>query len=157
MMDTRDRTWLEIMNLVMPNPNLWESVRRGDEMIAKQKALAEAESIITKYAGSINFNTYERDREMQGMLGDKPESCPVRLSSGAVGQTAFSAFSSHSMESDSMGSLYFPCPKCGVINKRPREGYVENCQGCGTDEVACNAGGEAGKQEEETNELAKAA
>lgn len=31
-------------------------------------------------------------------------------------------------ESDSMGSLYFPCPSCGAINKRPREGYVERCQ-----------------------------
>lgn len=31
-------------------------------------------------------------------------------------------------ESDSMGSLSFPCPACGAINKRPREGYVERCQ-----------------------------
>lgn len=31
-------------------------------------------------------------------------------------------------ESDSMGSLYFSCPACGAINKRPREGYVESCQ-----------------------------
>jgi hypothetical protein len=33
-------------------------------------------------------------------------------------------------ESDSKGSLYFPCPTCGHINKRPREGFVELCQKC---------------------------
>ncbi len=32
------------------------------------------------------------------------------------------------LESDSMGSLYFPCPVCKTINKRPREGFVERCQ-----------------------------
>ncbi|MBI2335015.1 hypothetical protein HYU96_04425 [Candidatus Daviesbacteria bacterium] len=42
-------------------------------------------------------------------------------------------------ESDSMGSLYFPCPACGAINKRPREGYVERCQNpdCISPEAVC--------------------
>ncbi len=125
-MDTTNKTWLEIMEEVMPNNPLWESVRRGEEMLAKQQALAQAEAILSKYPQSSSFNN-RRDREMQAMLGDKPESCPPRLSSG-VGQTAFQVFSSHSLESDSMGSLYFPCPACGAVNKRSREGYVESCQ-----------------------------
>lgn len=33
-----------------------------------------------------------------------------------------------SLEPDSKGSLSFPCPACGHINKRPREGHVESCQ-----------------------------
>jgi hypothetical protein len=33
-------------------------------------------------------------------------------------------------ESDSKGSLFFPCPSCRHINKRPREGFVEFCQKC---------------------------
>ncbi len=126
-MDTKNKTWIEIMEEVMPSSFLWKSVRRGDEVVAKQEALAQAQAILTKYSQSSGFNDYDRDREMQKMLGDKPESCPPRASSG-MGQTAFQVFSSHSMESDSMGSLTFPCPACGAINKRPREGYVERCQ-----------------------------
>lgn len=42
-------------------------------------------------------------------------------------------------ESDSKGSLYFACPVCGAINKRPYEGYVDNCQSCGTDKVSCQS------------------
>lgn len=44
-------------------------------------------------------------------------------------------------ESDSMGSLFFSCPVCGTTNKRPREGYVNNCQSCGSDKVSCNSSG----------------
>jgi len=40
-------------------------------------------------------------------------------------------------ESDSKGSLFFPCPSCRHINKRPREGFVEFCQKCSTS-VRCD-------------------
>lgn len=123
-LDTTNKTWLEIMEDVVPNHLLWDSVRRGDEMRAKQEALEEAERIYTRYP---NDNSYDKQLEEQRMLGDKPESCPPKASSVA-GQTAFQVFSSHSLEADSKGSLYFPCPACGFINKRPREGYVERCQ-----------------------------
>lgn len=33
-------------------------------------------------------------------------------------------------ESDSKGSLFFPCPSCRHVNKRPREGFVSFCQKC---------------------------
>lgn len=51
-------------------------------------------------------------------------------------------------ESDSMGSLYFSCPVCGATNKRPREGYVNNCQSCGSDKVACKSSGTTTDQQE---------
>lgn len=60
-------------------------------------------------------------------------------------------------ESDSMGSLYFPCPVCGAVNKRPREGYVNNCQSCGTDKVACKSSGAKKEEPSTSKELAKAA
>lgn len=123
-LDTTEKTWLEIMEEVIPDYLLWGSVRRGDEITSKQEALEQAERIYTRYS---NGNSYNLEYEEQRMLGDKPESCPPRISSG-IGQTAFQVFSSHSLEVDSMGSLYFSCPACGVINKRPREGYVERCQ-----------------------------
>ena len=111
----------------MPNTTLWKGVIRGEEMLAKQQALAQAEAILSKSYRSPSFNGYQKDMELQHMLGNKPESCPPRVSS-AGSQTAFQVFSSHSLETDSMGSLYFPCPACGATNKRPREGYVERCQ-----------------------------
>ena len=60
-------------------------------------------------------------------------------------------------ESDSMGSLYFPCPVCGAINKRPWEGYVNNCQSCGTDKVSCAPSGAKKEEKKEDYELPKAA
>lgn len=123
-LDTTNKTWLEIMEEVIPDHLLWESVGRGDEIIAKQEALEQAEGIYIRYSSG---NSYNLKQEEQRMLGDKSESCPPGTSSG-IGQTAFQAFSSHSLEADSMGSLYFPCPACGFTNKRPREGYVESCQ-----------------------------
>ncbi len=142
-MDTNNKTWLEIMEEVIPDQDLWNSVRRGDEMYAKQEALAQAEKIFRNYPlmdkVTSAYNDENMEREIQGMLGDKAGSCPVRFSSG-IGQTAFQSFSSHSLEADSKGSLTFPCPACGFINKRPREGYVQSCQnpGCSSPEkVRC--------------------
>jgi len=33
-------------------------------------------------------------------------------------------------EKDSKGSLFFACPRCKHVNKRPREGFLELCQRC---------------------------
>ncbi|MBI2019645.1 hypothetical protein HYS95_03195 [Candidatus Daviesbacteria bacterium] len=54
-------------------------------------------------------------------------------------------------ESDSKGSLYFPCPLCGAINKRPWEGFVNNCQSCGTDKVSCKSLGVSKKADKDEN------
>jgi hypothetical protein len=40
-------------------------------------------------------------------------------------------------ESDSKGSLFFPCPSCKHVNKRPREGFLERCMKCSTS-VRCD-------------------
>lgn len=63
--------------------------------------------------------------------------CPssVKGASGRSGVAGVSIFG----ESDSMGSLYFSCPICGAVNKRPWEGYVNNCQSCGSDKVSCGS------------------
>lgn len=116
-MGTQNRLWLKIMEEVMPNTTLWESVRRGDEMLAKQEALAKTESIITKYSGSISFIRERYNREMQAMLGDRPESCPPKsLSSG--GQTAFQIFSENSLTT------------AGVLNSKDKD-FCNNCPVCG--------------------------
>lgn len=87
--------------------------------------------------------------------------CPSnnRVSSGSTSSIAgVSVFG----ESDSMGSLYFPCPVCGSVNKRPREGFVERCQSCGSGEVACKPSSAGSEKKQEKNqkddyELPKAA
>ncbi len=134
-LDTQQRVWTEIMEEVIPDAFLWNGVRRGDEIFAKQEALREAERIF----GHNYYDDREMQQDMQRMLGEKSGSCPIRFTSNK-GQTAFQVFSSHSLEADSMGSLSFPCPACGTINKRPREGYVERCWNSGCPKpgaVAC--------------------
>lgn len=38
---------------------------------------------------------------------------------------------------DGKGSLYFACPKCHKINKRPFGGYLDRCTHCKTTDVSC--------------------
>lgn len=56
--------------------------------------------------------------------------CPVSVATRVLGGSSLglSGAGSSLSESDSKGSLSFPCPACGTINKRPKEGYVESCQ-----------------------------
>lgn len=119
-LDTSRNSLVSILARVIVDTRQIEMIRNGKDIITKQVALAQA--------GRVYLADYDsRSPLIRGVLGDRPESCPPRPIS-AVGQTAFQIFSSHSLESDSMGSLYFPCPACGATNKRPREGYVELCQ-----------------------------
>lgn len=60
-------------------------------------------------------------------------------------------------ESDSMGSLYFACPVCGAVNKRPWEGYVDSCQSCGSKEVACGPSSAQKEEKQDDYQLKKAA
>lgn len=76
---------------------------------------------------------------------------PVRaVNTGCGFSSGFAMSSSNSMpfgvldfsgkpqdESDSKGSLFFACPVCKHINKRPREGFLEFCQKCNTS-VRCD-------------------
>lgn len=81
--------------------------------------------------------------------------CPSSVKTAGGGSTisGISVFG----ESDSMGSLYFPCPKCGAVNKRPFEGYVDNCQSCGSAEVSCKPSAAKTEKQKDSKELAKAA
>lgn len=133
-----NRRWIEIMEEVIPDAILWDSVKRGEEILAKQQALQDAERIFG--------HGYTDDRQMQQdvkkMLGEKAGSCPVRFTLAYGSQTAFQIFSSHVWEADERGSLYFPCPhNCGKFNKRLRGQTIDYCGegqegGCGRD-VRC--------------------
>lgn len=85
--------------------------------------------------------------------------CPVSASeaSSILRGVSFSSRGTISIESDSMGSLSFPCPVCGFINKRPREGFVEVCQNSSCSDptkLACHTKASKNK---DNDELPKAA
>ena len=159
-LDTKTKSWIDILAGLVDNPALWQSLRVGEDKVAKEKALAQARSV-SQSLTSKSLPPEDAMMQIMGMLGAGSGSCPV-----LVRGTAFQVFSGSSLtiigsafsESYSMGSLYFPCPVCGAINKRPREGYVENCRSCGTDEVVCKPSGtKEEKKEDEDYQLAKVA
>lgn len=119
-LDTRRDSLVSILEYVIADTRQIDMIRNGRDIITKQVAIYEAGRV-------YSADYYSRSRLITAVLGDKPESCPPKMVSSG-GQSAFQIFSSHSVESDSHGSLYFSCPACGAINKRPREGYVESCQ-----------------------------
>lgn len=80
--------------------------------------------------------------------------CPTG-SAGALGGGSLGSEGTLTLEADDFGSLEFFCPKCKGKNRRPRGGFVENCQKCGTDKVYCNKPTKQPKEQEK--ELAKAA
>jgi len=143
-LDTNNKTWIEIMEQVIPDQVLWDSVRRGDEMRAKQEALAEAERIfknyrptyITTIATPSSGDDENMQRAIFGMLGDKQGSCPIRLASVlSKGQTALQVFSENSLIIGGTLNSKDPdycisCPACGeAINCVVKTGG--SCPKCG--------------------------
>lgn len=132
-LDTKNKPWIEIMQQVIPDQVLWNSVIRGDEMRAKQEALAEAERIFAKYKepkGEYNYYGDNRDiqMDMQRMLGQNPGSCPIRFSSA---KTALQVFSEN--------SLTFSGTSSGVSSKDP-----DFCKVCPVCEAMINCVVKAG-------------
>ncbi len=129
-LNTGGNSWMYILQELIIDPALWQMVRAGEDKRAKEEALVQAR-IVYQRLSDKSLPLEDSRRMVLGMLGKESGSCPVLLQS-----TAFQAFSKNSLtlgnsslvESDSKGSLYFPCPACKTVNKRPREGYVESCQ-----------------------------
>lgn len=143
-MDTKERSWIEVMEEIIPDQDPWDSVRRGDEMRAKQEALAEAEKIFkhypSTYTAAVSYDDENMQRAIHGMLGDKQGSCPVRLVSALSGQTAFQIFSENSLTIGGVITSKDPdfcisCPACEAEircvvktgGSCPRCGAVKRC------------------------------
>lgn len=105
-------------------------------LINKGKHILSATVNFVKTAGRV-FRSAQEEADWFGMRAVKEIAAGCGLSGGfSIG--GIKSFISGVIrgiggllgfgESDSMGSLYFSCPACGAINKRPREGYVESCQ-----------------------------
>ena len=109
--------------------NKFDEVKKG--LIEKVLSTGWKIVEVTSFIDQVNY--YGRRQVEEIMVG-----CGLSAGFSARGKFRLSGFISGMIrglgglpgfgESDSMGSLYFPCPACGAINKRPREGYVERCQ-----------------------------
>lgn len=134
-------SWIHILGELIDDPLLWETIRNGEDQRAKQEALRQARVVQKQFSITHDYRySDEATMAVMQMLGPKSGSCPVVFKSTAFGVVAGSSLtvgSSGFSESDSKGSLYFPCPACGTMNKRPREGYAERCQnpGCPSPEA----------------------
>jgi len=135
-LNTHGNSWMYILQELIDDPALWQSIRTGEDKVAKEKALVQARNV---YQSLTNKSLSPEDARVQilGMLGVGSGSCPVVFKSTAFGVFAgFSLLIGSFAESDQYGSLEFECPKCKSINRRPRGRLIPNCQHCSAD-VRC--------------------
>lgn len=154
-LQTKGQDWINILEQLINDPRLWESIRKGVDTKAKKEAVRRAVIVRNEiFNAKRPLDMDHAVMTIMQMMGSGSASCPAAITNKRTGAFTVFAGSSASFitssfaESDSMGSLYFPCPVCGVVNKRPREGFVENCQSCGTDKVSCKSGGTSAVKQE---------
>lgn len=139
--------------LIAGEDELWESVRRGDDLEAKREVFAQAEQIYHSLANGrekVNMVRMIDRLQQAGMIGEDPTSCPktmtVRISTRS---SAFNAFyrSSRKVNKEASRSTRqnkndpdycIHCGACGEeINWVVRKGEAcpgpgnENVEGCG--------------------------
>lgn len=143
-LDTKNKTWVDILEKLIDAPNVWAMIRNGEDKQHKKEALRQA-AIVQKQFFRAPVLSYSEDAIMavRRMLGLRPSSCPPCSSS--TSGTAFQTFSESALtigisggivESDQYGSLEFQCPKCKITNRRPKGQLIPNCQHCKAD-VRC--------------------
>ncbi len=138
-LNTHGKSWMYILQELIVDPDLWQMVRAGEDIKAKEEALVQAR-VIHHSIFNKSMPSEDARRAVIGMLGDKSSSCPWLAKAG----TAFQVFAgsslliggSRSLESDQYGSLEFDCPKCKRTNRRSKDTLIPNCQHCGTN-VRC--------------------
>ncbi|MBI2196147.1 hypothetical protein HYU45_00900 [Candidatus Daviesbacteria bacterium] len=90
-LDTKDRSWIEILERLIYDPKLWEGIRQGEDKVAKKKALEQARTIQKQLFFSTKPITYqEAQMAARQMIGSYPGSCPPRNSTGRTALRVFS-------------------------------------------------------------------
>ncbi len=133
--------------LIVENaPKVHELLKKAYNAIVNK-----ADEVVDSLQDGTYFADWQQDRiatlAQMAVLGTQPVravSTGCGFSSGfAVRSGNNSPFgvvdfsSMNQEESDSKGSLFFACPTCRYVNKRPREGYLEQCMKCSTS-VRCD-------------------
>lgn len=133
-LDKDSKFWIYILEELIDDHTLWQTIRSGEDQLAKQEALEQAKSVfrelfsIRPMVEKLNF---VRMRILP-MLGNKPTSCRPNLSTS----TASQIFSENSLTFISSGlvskdsDFCISCPVCGEkINCVVKTGG--SCPKCG--------------------------
>lgn len=130
---THNTSWTYILEGLIEDPKLWESIRRGGDQVSKKEAIREATMVQKELFGDKNaYLPLEQGvLVMQRILGDKAVGCPSLVRSL---KTAFQVFSENSLTYTSSISkdpdFCRNCPMCGKeINCVVRTGG--SCPECG--------------------------
>lgn len=129
-LNTRGRSWIYILEELIDDPILWESIRNGEDQRAKKEAVRQAR-MVQKDLFAVSRPSDEVPVAFLQMLGTKGASCPVNMQKG----TAFQIFSESAITF--VGSISKDpdfcrvCPVCQrEINCIVRVGG--SCPACGT-------------------------
>lgn len=129
-LNTRGNSWMYILQELIDDPALWQSIRTGEDKAAKEKALAQARAVYQSLTDK-SLSLEDARRQILGMLGAGSGSCPVVFKS-----TAFQVFSGSSLLTGGGGTTKDSdfcrnCPICGAeINCIVRVG--QSCPSCKT-------------------------
>ncbi len=120
-LNTHGNSWMYILQELIDDPALWQSIRNGEDQRAKKEALRQAvmvqKRLFTAPESIPSYSLQEDQMAVIQMLGPKSGSCPVLFSAGA-GKTAFETFSGSSLTfggSTSKDKDY--CNKCGACGE----------------------------------------
>lgn len=133
-LDKDSKFWMYILEELIDDPELWQSIRLREDQLAKQEALEQAKSVLKglfSIRPLVDKMNFVKERILP-MLGNKPTSCPP----ASTTSTTFQIFSENSLSlgsvnfsgTDKYGSLEFDCPKCKRKNMRPHGKLMPNCQ-----------------------------
>lgn len=132
-LNTHGNSWIYILQELIDDPALWQSIRNGEDQSAKKEAVRQA-VIVQKELFTVSRLIYSDDAKVAitQMLGPGSGSCPVLFSTGA-GKTAFQTFSESAVTFTGSTSkdpdFCIHCGACGEkINCVVRRG--EKCPKC---------------------------
>lgn len=134
-LDTKGKSWIDILGRLIDDPVLWTMIRDGEDRILKKETLRQA-AIVQKQWFAVPGLSYSDEAKMavMQMLGPYPESCPP--GSSVQNRTALQVFSENALTYAGSSISKNPdfcrtCPACGKeINCVVKMGG--SCPKCGT-------------------------
>ena len=128
--DNSDLNWLDFFDMRVNDKTIWEQIRSGEDILAKELAIKNSGSIYETIFGQDYPKGYddekvkravEKAREMN-VFGSLPGSCPPPLLLTQEENTALGVFFKNSERS-------FPCPECH--KPIPSGEGITKCPHCG--------------------------
>jgi hypothetical protein len=135
--DLTENDWIAILEKNIHVPEIWEDVRSGRDLVAKDKALKDAAAVYEALFGH-NYpkgfdDTRLRDAVVKanslGMFGMGQVSCPPAFLLGQQNQTASEFMATHSLKYGESDKFVKNCGNCGAkIGRKMSKG--DTCPSC---------------------------